>query len=138
MAVVFISPKQRQRMFFIGITVVFLLVLVTIALLVFLSQPESVAPEMVFNKPNIAIDFRVLDSDQFKKLESFEEMQIQFSYIATTDKGEIKTGTVEASTKEIAQKTLEAQGYMVTQIQEVEVGRVNPFVPYYTVKPLTP
>jgi hypothetical protein len=133
MAVVFISPKQRQRVFFLGITIIFLLILIVIAFMVFLSQPQSVAPEMVFNKPKINIDFKGLDSDQFNKLGDFEEMETQFSYTASTEKGEIESGMINAVSQEVARQVLEAEGLIVTEIKEVELGRDNPFVPYYQV-----
>ena len=82
MAVVFISPKQRQKMFFMGITVVFLLILIIISLGVFLAQPKTVSPVLVFNKPKVNIDMTIFDSDQFKNLEPFAEMEIQYSYNA--------------------------------------------------------
>ena len=80
MAVVFISPKQRQKMFFMGITVMFLLFLIIISLGVFLSKPSEVSSVLVFNKPKVNIDMSIFDSDQFKNLQPFTEMETQYSY----------------------------------------------------------
>lgn len=135
MAVVFISPKKRQRVFFTGITIIFLLVLTAVALLVFLSQPAQVAPGLVFNKPKINIDFSVLDSGQFKNLEPFGEMNASFSYTAFTEKGKVVSGFISAVSLEEARKILEGMNLSVSEIKEVDIGRDNPFAPYYQAMP---
>lgn len=135
MAVVFISPKKRQQMFFIGITAIFLLILVFIAFLVFLSQPHPVAPELVFNKPKVNINFDVLDSEQFKNLLPYAEMETQFAYTATTKDGKSVEGLVSAVSVEEAKKNLEDIDLTVVEIKEVEIGRENPFSPYYQAVP---
>ena len=66
MAVVFISPKQRQRVFFLGITIVLLLLLILIFSGVFLSNPSEVSLVLVFNKPKVTYNIiNDLDSDVF-------------------------------------------------------------------------
>jgi predicted tellurium resistance membrane protein TerC len=131
MAVVFISPKQRQKTFFLGITVVFLLFLIFVSFAVFLAKPKQVPQALVFNKPKVNIDMKVFESEQFKKLRSFTEMEIQFSYIAKTKENKTVTGFISASSKEAAVKILEDIGLRVDEIKEVEIGRENPFTPYY-------
>ncbi len=131
MAVVFISPKQRQKVFFMGITIMFVLFLSFISLIVFLSKPQEVSPTLVFNKPKVNIDFSVLDSEQFKKLESFAKMETQFSYEAVAEKGKIVTGLISAISIDEAKNILASIGLTVTEIQEVEPGRDNPFIPYF-------
>jgi hypothetical protein len=130
MAVVFISPKQRQNMFFTGITVVVGLFLIVVASVVFFSQPKEVAQELVFNKPKVSINFEVLDSEQFKDLQSFSGMQMQFTYKATTKDGKDKEGYISAESIEKAEAMLTELGYTVTQIKEAATGRDNPFVDY--------
>ena len=66
MAVVFISPKQRQKMFFMGIAGTLVVFLTIVTLLVFLSKPKMVSTTQVFQKPEISIDFAVLDAEQVK------------------------------------------------------------------------
>jgi len=85
MAVVFISPKKRQRMFFAGITATFLVILAFISFLVFMAQPSPVSPEFVFNKPKFNINFNIFDSEEFKGLLPFNEMQRQFVYTAENE-----------------------------------------------------
>ncbi|MDP3882556.1 MAG: hypothetical protein Q8Q48_00685 [Candidatus Staskawiczbacteria bacterium] len=130
MAVVFISPKQRQKTFFLGITIIFLLFLAVVASVVFLSQPKTVARELVFNKPKVNVDISVFDSDQFKNLQLFTEMQMQFKYSATTKENKTVTGLVSALSKEDAIKVLTDAGLMVLRVEENEIGRENPFTPY--------
>lgn len=131
MAVVFISPRKKQRIFFIGITATFLLILVFITFFVFMSQPQQVAPGLVFNKPKVNINFKILDSGLFKELLPFNEMQRQFAYTAENKNGELKSGFVSASSVEEARKILETLDLTVKDIREAEAGRENPFEPYY-------
>jgi hypothetical protein len=132
MAVVFISPKQRQRMFITGIAAIFGLIVVIIAAIVFFSQPGAVAPELVFNKPKVTIDFSVLDSEQFDKLNEFKQMENRYTYEATVlETNEKVTGFTTAASYEDAKKKVEDMGYRVDKLEEVDVGRPNPFEPYY-------
>jgi predicted tellurium resistance membrane protein TerC len=135
MAVVFISPKQRQKVFFMGITIAFLLFLIIISLTVFLSGPKDVSPVLVFNKPKVNIDMSVFDSEQFKNLQPFDQMQIQYAYKATTKDKKQVSDFVSADSEEHAKTILEGMGLTVTDLKPVEIGRDNPFTPYYTVKP---
>jgi len=131
MAVVFISPKQRQKMFFLGITVIFLLFLAFISLAVFFSKPKQSSTVLVFNKPKVSIDMTVFDLDQFKNLQPFTEMQIQFFYSAVTKEKASVTGYITAASMEDARKVLENMGMRILNLKETEIGRDNPFEPYY-------
>lgn len=131
MAVVFISPKQRQKVFFMGITIIFLLFLAVIASAVFFSKPKEVPYQLVFNKPKIDINFDVLDSAQFKELEPFTEMEMQFNYRAETKAGKIIAGLISANSMDEARGILKNIDLTVIDIKEVEVGRENPFAPYF-------
>lgn len=118
-------------MFFMGITVVVLLFLVIIAMNVFFAKPKEIPLELVFNKPKVNINLTALDSDQFKELEPFSEMEVQFSYSAVTEKGKNVTGIISAVSENVAQEILKAMDLTVIEIKEVEIGRDNPFTPYY-------
>ena len=131
MAVVFISPKKRQKVFFMGITVVFLLFVLFISLTVFFSQPKQNGSQLVFNKPKVNIDFTVFASDSFKNLEPFTEMEFQFTYQALTKDNKNVQGLISAVSVEVARTMLEAMDLKVGSIKEVEIGRENPFTPYY-------
>ena len=130
MAVVFISPKQRQKTFLIGITNIFVLFLTFVTFGVLLSGPKQVQPTLVFNKPKISINTEVFDSEQFQELQPFSEMQIQFIYEAETKENKAVEGFVTAESIDDAKKILEATGLEIISIKEAEIGRENPFTPY--------
>lgn len=131
MAVVFISPKERQKVFFIGITIVLILFLVSVSFGVFLAKPKEVSSNLVFNKPKITINMSVFDSDQFKKLQPFSEMQIQFQYKARQENQNIIEGFISATSADEARDILENAGLTVINLTEAEIGRENPFTPYF-------
>jgi predicted tellurium resistance membrane protein TerC len=133
MAVVFISPKQQQKIFFLGITIIFLLFLIIVFLGVFLSKPKEVSPLLVFNKPKVNIDMTIFDSIQFRDLQLFPEMEMQYSYTAFTKDNKTQTGFISAVSIDQAKEKLKNMGLTVSDIRESEVGRGNPFMPYYTV-----
>ena len=110
MAVVFISPKRRQKMFFLVITVVFLLFLVVVSLAVFLSGPKEISPVLVFNKPKVNIDMSIFDSGQFKNLQAFPEMETQYSYKATNKNNKVESGFISAVSIDQARTNLEGNG----------------------------
>ncbi len=133
MAIVFVSPKQRQKMFFLGITVLFLLFLLIIGTFIFFSKPKPIPIEQVFIKPNIKINFGILDSEQVKKSLFMERVQKEFTYKSVTNKGEPKLGSIFASSIEDAKKILEDSGLLSIVLEEALMGRENPFTPYYGV-----
>jgi hypothetical protein len=130
MAVVFISPKKRQKSFFFAITIALVLFLAVMSLWIFLARPNIPAASVAFNKPKITIDLKILDSNQFKDLEHFELMPLQFRYSAENAKKITVSGTISAVSKEDALKVLEQRGLTVNELEEINVGRDNPFVPY--------
>ena len=117
-------------MFFLGITVSFLILLSLIFLIVFFSQPQSSGGVIVFNKPKVNIDFKVLDSEQLKNFEPYSQMELQFAYSATNKDGRLVEGLISAISKEAAIKFIEATELKVVRIEEVKIGRDNPFAPY--------
>lgn len=131
MAVVFISPKQRQKMFLMGIVIILLLFMALVSAGVFLAEPEEVSPKVVFNRAKINLDMSIFESDQFKNLSPFIEMELQYSYKGLTPDNKSKSGSISASSAEEAREILEGRGLKNLEIKEVKVGRKNPFVPYY-------
>jgi hypothetical protein len=130
LAVVFISPKERQKMFIIGITIVVGLFLIVVASMVLFSRPKAVSINaLTFNKPKVNINFSIFNSEQFKSLKPFEDMKIQFSYKVRKD-GVDDEGYISAFTEEEAKKMLEDRGYTIVQIKEADIGRENPFESY--------
>ena len=130
MAVVFISPKQRQKTFFLGIAIILLLFLLSVAFGVLFSGPKQVPPELVFNKPKVNIDTEIFDSEQFKNLQPFTQIPLQFKYKAATSQGKPAEGLISATSIEEARKTLEEMNFVAIELKEVDIGRENPFTPY--------
>jgi len=130
MAVVFISPKKRQRKFFGLAIIIFLLVLAGVALLILLSRPKTPAQELVFHKPKVNLSMEIFDSDRFKNLQLFTEMKIQFAYIGTTQENQVVSGVVDAVSKEEAEGILRDRGFIAVKAEMVKTGRENPFTPY--------
>ncbi len=109
----------------------FLLFIAVVFFGVFLSSPKEVPATLVFNKPKVNVDTKILDSAQFKSLQPFAKMQTQYSYEATDEENSFKTGFITAASKEAAMAILENSGLSVSELKEAKIGRDNPFSPYY-------
>ena len=109
----------------------FVLFLAVISLGVFSAKPKSISAPLTFNKPKVNIDTKIFDSVQFKSLQPFTQMQTQYSYEATTKAGKTKTGFVTAGSIDEAKAILTNMGLSPTQLKETEIGREDPFSPYY-------
>jgi hypothetical protein len=131
MAVVFISPKQRQKTFFVIITLMFLLFMIVIFLGVFSAKPSSVSQVVVFNKAKINIDMSIFNGEKFKNLQPFTDINPQYSYSALFKNGKPQSGFISAPSIDQARTMLEGMGLNVSEISEVEAGRPDPFIPYY-------
>lgn len=123
-------------MFFAGITAVFLLLLLVIFLGVFLVGPKQTLPTTVFDKSKIEVDMSIFSSNQFKNLQPYTKIDIQYSYKATTKDKKTKSGFISATSINDAKTKLKNQGLTVATLKEVTIGRNNPFIPYYTVTKL--
>ncbi|MEK7665006.1 MAG: hypothetical protein AAB361_02620 [Patescibacteria group bacterium] len=130
MAIVFISPRQRQKMFFLAITAIFTVIMIFILLTVFFINPKNAQPDIVFNKPKVSINLGALDSNDIKNLEPFPEMEIEFFYEALTAERKKIQGYIFASSEAEAAQKLKDLNLVVISIKEVEAGRENPFEPY--------
>lgn len=133
MAIVFISPKKKQRMFLAGSVAVLILFLITVALIVFLSQPSQEKVQLVFNKPKVNINFSMLESEEFKILEPFSKMELQFRYEARDEDGNPVAGLISAVSEKEAREILKLLKLDVFKVEEVGIGRENPFTPYFEV-----
>ena len=139
MAVVFISPKKKQRMFLVGIVAGFVCFVTLVTVYAWASAPTPSSGGLVFNKKKVNIDFKMLDTDQFRYLEHFQQMPMQFKSEATTEggKGKKVTGYISAISLDEAKKVLAASNLAVGKITEVMGGRDNPFVPYQELSGIT-
>jgi predicted tellurium resistance membrane protein TerC len=132
MAVVFISPKQKQKVFFTGITLALLLFLAIAYVGIFLSKPKTTSSAPAISSSGIVVDTSIFSSSQFKQLVPFTDLEMQYSYKATTKGNQVETGFISAISENQARDTLTSEGLTVVTITEAQVGRDNPFEPYYT------
>ena len=117
-------------MFFVGITLLFLLFILVVFFGTFFYKPGNVQQALTFNKPKVNIDMSIFDSDQFKNLQPIPEMELQYAYTVATKNGKQKTGFISATSSDEATKMLEGVGLTVYSLKEVQVGRDDPFSPY--------
>ena len=79
MAIVFISPKKRQRMFFGIMMVSLFFIFIAISLVMFLpeliNKNKNIPPDMSFDQPDVVINFKILDSEKVKALEPFTRLE---------------------------------------------------------------
>ncbi len=131
MAVVFISPKQRQKNFLMAIAGGLLLFLVFAFVGIFFTEPNPTQETLVFNKAKVDINMSVFNSERFKNLVPFTQMENQYSYVATNADGKQESGSISASSEPMAITKLQSAGLKVVKIEKIEIGRENPFAPYY-------
>ena len=137
MAIVFISPRKKQKILIFSTIGLISLILMSIGLGVFLIKPKIIPPEQVFTPPEIEINFEIFESDQLKNLEPFGKIETEFNYQGNTRTGEIQSGRILASSQEKAIELLEQFGLSGIILEEMPIGRINPFV-FYETSPLSP
>ncbi|MBI2053737.1 MAG: hypothetical protein HYT36_00160 [Candidatus Staskawiczbacteria bacterium] len=130
MAIVFISPRHRQRIFILGVTSALALAVAIIFFVVFFAGPEEPS-SLIFNKPKASVNVNFLNSNELKNLEPFAEMETEFVYEALTSQKKRVSGNIWAVSKQEAIRNLEELGLSVGKIDEVLIGKDNPFEPYY-------
>ena len=135
MAIILSPPSKKQGTFVIAIYGVLVLVLAVIFLIVFLPEFQKAVSDAplkgALGGPDIKIKFNALDADQVKNLEPFEDTFAVFNYVVQDKKGRQFIGQISASSKTEAQQILEPQGLVVLSLEEINVGRSNPFASYY-------
>lgn len=130
MAIVFISPRQKQKVFISGTVTALALAVSIIFFVVFFAKPKE-ASELVFNKPKASVNVNFLDSNELKNLEPFPEMETEFVYEAFTAKRKKVSGNIWAISEEEAVRLLGELGLSPSKIDEVLIGKDNPFESYY-------
>lgn len=134
MAIVFISPKAKQRTFLKAIITVAGLSLVIFFLVVLMiwlvNKNKNIAQDGFSGPPNITINFNVIDSDQVKNLEPFTSLETEFTYLVQDQTGKQVQGNISAPSKEAAQKLLEDSGMKIISIKETIIGNNQPFASY--------
>lgn len=88
MAIIFVSIKKRQQVFFWGISLLSLAGMAALAFLVLLPElqdaPDVVVQE-VFSAPDVDINFDLIDSAQVKNLEPFSPAPVDSAAPAGRD-----------------------------------------------------
>jgi hypothetical protein len=130
MAIVFISPKKRQKAFFIAISAILVLFFILFSISIIPSEPKKVSPKIILNKTNIEINTSIFNQDKFKKLQPFSDMKKQFSYRANTKNKKLEEGVISAESADEVREVVEGFGWSVLSIKEIEVGREDPFSSY--------
>ena len=134
MAIVFISPREKQKLFILIIAGFFLVAITVISLFVFFAKPKNVQISKVFKAPKIRINFDILKSSRIQELELSPDIEKQFTYNAKDSKNKSQTGKITAMSIVKAEELLVGLGFKQVVLEEVKNGRENPFVPYYEIK----
>lgn len=132
MAIVFVSPRKRKRIFFWIISISLIVLLAIVAFIAFPPEFRNTfvdVPTTTYTvKPKININFDLLDSDQVKGLLEFSEIPVQFNYTATDINKQEVSGSITSFSKEDAISVLKQQGLEVTNIEQAGIGRNEPFL----------
>lgn len=134
MAIIFVSPKKRQRTLFLILSIALLSILIAISLVFFipgfLKRLQSPPTALLFESPDITINLDILNSNKVKNLEPFGDLKTAYIYMVEGKDGKQVTGSISMDTKEQAQKILEDDGFKIISLEELNIGRDNPFVSY--------
>lgn len=135
MAIVFISPKKRQKKFFWLLSITVLLAIFTVSSIIFLPEIGSmfnivIVDQPILQGPDIVIQMHVLDTEQVRSLEPFEQLKIEFSYTAKNAEEKEAAGTIMAFDREHAAMLLTSMGLSSLNLTEIRMGRNEPFIPY--------
>ena len=133
MAIVLISSQKRQKIFLWSIATLSVLILSVIPLIIFsswfINQPKNIIQEGIL-RPDLRINFNIIDSDQVEDLEPFSGAVTEFTYVVEDKNGRQLVGRVLAVSQDDAKALLEGVGLKVFSLQETNIGREEPFVPY--------
>lgn len=135
MAIVFKQSKKIQKILFWNITAGMLLILFVISLVVFPPYFKS-GPKIIFEgatpKPDIRINFSIIDSERVRDLEPFSGIMTEFIYIVREKSGRQLSGKILAKNQEEAEILLIESGLEILNLEErTSLGKSQPFVPYY-------
>ncbi|MDO8530203.1 MAG: hypothetical protein Q7S10_02245 [bacterium] len=139
MAIIFVSPKRKQKAFTWSITAALILFLFIISLMIFPPQFKNKllnisSQEGAVVIPTVKIDFTTINSERVQGLEPFELVETEFDYIGEDQAGQKISGKISAQSLQLAKEALEATGLKVLSLTEANIGRNEPFIPYYSKK----
>ncbi len=131
MAIVFVSPKEKQKVFLAGIIALVVLVMAVVAAIIILpslinsNQNSPVGKTPV--APALVINLSVIDSAQVSSLQPFTTVQTEFTYVVKDKKGKQINGNISATSQQEAQSLLEASGFSVVSVSLTQAGNSEPF-----------
>ncbi len=135
MAIVFISPQQKQKTIIKIIVGLLALLLVAGSLVIFIPKfinaPAKAKIKVSFAKPDVIINLDIINSEKVKNLNLFSNLETEFVYVVKNQQGNLITGNIVALTPFDAQKLLEESGFKVVSLKEINIGRSEPFTSYY-------
>ncbi len=133
MAIVFVSAKAKQAVFF-RTTAILVISTLLVAFLVFIITGLWGSGKMAIKggpgQPDIAINLNIADSAKISNLEPFYSLETEFAYLVLDENQQQVEGNISAFTKEEAQKSLESSGFKVLNLKEAGLGRNQPFISY--------
>ena len=111
-----------------------ILAVIAISFITFLPEIKdkfiAPAPPEISGIPEVKINFKVIDSEQVKDLEPFNDLQLEFNYAAKDSNGLEIIGVILSKSKESALLSLQNDGFEVVFIEQTNIGRLEPFIPY--------
>lgn len=135
MAILFTLKKRKEKVFLWSVIILLALALFSISLFVFPPQVENAllnSEKEVSDRSDIKIDLSIIDLEQVKNLEPFlDNAETEFNFIAKDKNGKQMTGNILAPNKDEAIRILKEKGFDVSSIKESNLGKNEPFVPYY-------
>lgn len=129
MAIVFTSPKKKQR-FLLWIIIIFIIFVLFAVFLIAFPFELGMKNTEVFMVPDVKINFDVFNSNQVNSLETFEGPKTDFDYTAVNKNGSRVLGKVSALTESDARNILGKTGLTVIELKPVTTQRSEPFTPY--------
>ena len=134
MAIIFTSPKNKQRALLWVIIIISAVFLTAIFLLVllpeFLRNSQDIATETLKGQSDATISLNIGNQDKVNMLEPFVELEISFAYVVQDKDGKQIAGSISAADKAIAIKLLEESGFKILSLKEMNLGNDNPFISY--------
>ena len=134
MAIIFPSLQKKERIILRMMIFILVVVLATIPLFIFYpwgNDASGVISDQGKFKPDITINFQTVDSAQVNNLEPFLVIEKEFSYVVKKKNGKQIVGKISAPTYDDAKVLLYKLGFIIVHIEEITIGRSEPFTPYY-------
>lgn len=121
-------------MFFLLIIGLLIILLIVLALIAFLPEInnkfKNFPVEDTMSIPDVKINFSIIDSQQTQNLQLFKTIESEFTYTARNSAGRQVSGRISATTIEEAGALLQNMGLSAYTLEQVTIGRKDPFASY--------